>query len=129
MALFSTMDYQVEGEETFISFKTLRDLCLESVGKNLNSISRLGRYLLTEHKQTLIKRLSDHDKFTPEFAPHVTYNLFSPHISKFEFSYSEQITDKILKHIKDCGCQLEWLVIEKCPNVTGICFTFSIIDI
>lgn len=108
------------GSSFHIKVKKLGDLCLESVGKNLYAISRVGRYLPTPSKELLLERLVNHDCLTEKHLPHVTYNLFSDKLKHVNLYKSEQLTDKVLLKLSQSGCQLQWLTIHGCSKVTGL---------
>ena len=99
--------------------KKLGDICLQCIGENLASISGVCRYLAPVWKETLLQRLVNHDKLTPEFMPFITYNLFSKTLRNVEFYKSGQVVDSVLKQLRDSGCVLHSLVIRRCKNVTG----------
>jgi hypothetical protein len=99
--------------------KTLRDLCLDCVGKNLHCITRSSQYLAPLHKELIIERLAFHDCFTESYLPHVTYNLFSPRLERINLYKCNQIDDKWMKQLAESKCKLRFLTIHSCDNVKG----------
>ena len=99
--------------------KKLSDMCLTCIGNNLNRINRVSTFLAPVHKEILLERLGFHDKLTPEYLPHITYNLFAPTLKRINWYKCEQLTDNFLKQLGSVGCQLRYITIHACPNVTG----------
>ena len=99
--------------------KTLRDLCLDCVGKNLHCITRSSQYLAPLHKELIIERLAFHDRFTESYLPHVTYNLFSPRLERINLYKCDQINDKWMQKLAESKCRLRFLTIHQCENVKG----------
>ena len=99
--------------------KNLSDLCLQCIANNLHSIPRCGRYLASVHKEALIELLACHDQLTPQYLPHVTYNLFSSNLKCVNFYKCDQVTDSVLKLLASSKCQLRFLTIHGCTEVTG----------
>ncbi|XP_072026719.1 uncharacterized protein [Amphiura filiformis] len=98
--------------------KKLHDICLQCIGENLHSISRVGKFLPTKHKEILLRRLVDHDMLTQQYLPHITYHLFSPAIRRVTFKWCDQVTDHVLTQIDLCQCKLDSIVITGCQGVT-----------
>lgn len=99
--------------------KQLGDICLQCIAQNLDSISNVGRRLPTSLKETLLKRLVDHDMLTTSYLPHITYHLFCPAIRWIEFRYSDQVTDEVLLQLSYSLCKLQRVTLEGCSNITG----------
>ncbi|XP_078001134.1 uncharacterized protein LOC144453677 [Glandiceps talaboti] len=98
--------------------KKLVDLCLDCIGKNLHVITNIHNDLPTKLKEVLIERLGFHDKFTPEYLPHIAEQLFCAALKKINFYECTQIDDAVLLKLADCKCQLQSLSIDGCLNVT-----------
>ena len=100
--------------------KTLANLCLFCVARNLEQLSRVGKHLTRIDKEILLEWLCDHDGFTAERLPSITYNLISPQLQQITFRYNEQINDGLLNKLAVTGCRLKSITIIRCPNVTGM---------
>src|SRR6218665_1279833 len=100
--------------------KTLKDLCLGCLGNNLHgNISSIVCSLATINKEILLERLVFHDRLTPEYLPHITYNLFSSLLRRINFYRCLQVTDGVLLQLSLSKCQLFHLTISDCSSVTG----------
>jgi len=100
--------------------KTLMDLALDCIGNNLRgNISRLATSLAPKQKELVLERLVYHDRLTPDYLPHITYNLFSPTLHRINFYRCEQITDTVLQQLGASACRLTHLTIHECNSVTG----------
>ncbi|XP_070540751.1 F-box/LRR-repeat protein 2-like [Ptychodera flava] len=98
--------------------KRLSDVCLECIANNLHTISSVGKYLPTVHKEILLERLANHDQLTPEYLPHISYHLLSPSLTQIRFYKCQQVTDALLKNIGKTGCKLQSITIHGCNEVT-----------
>ncbi|XP_077992072.1 uncharacterized protein LOC144446192 [Glandiceps talaboti] len=98
--------------------KKLSDVCLECIANNLHTISQVGNYLPTVHKEILLERLANHDNLTQEYLPYVSYHLFSPSLTKISFYKCYQVTDSLLKSIAAVGCKLQSITIHGCTEIT-----------
>ena len=107
--------------------KSLRDICLEFIGNNLHCITRASQYLATVHKELIIERLAFHNRFTESYLPHVTYNLFSPQLERINLFKCNQINETWLRQLAASKCQLRFLTIHGCENVTGTCVIYVIV--
>lgn len=104
--------------------KTLKDLCLGCLGNNLHgNISSIVCSLATINKEILLERLVFHDRLTPEYLPHITYNLFSSLLRRINFYRCLQVTDGVLLQLSLSKCQLFHLTISDCSSVTDIGIT------
>lgn len=103
--------------------KTLQDICLACVARNIAGITRLGSQLSRRYKELLIERMCLHDQFTVELLPAISYHLFSDTLQTVELSHSQQIDDRILELLATCGCHPVSITIHDCPKVTGMCYT------
>lgn len=101
--------------------KTLKDLCLNCLMNNLRgNISCIVRCLATVHKEILLERLVFHDRLTPDYLPHVTYNLFSSSLRRINFYKCTQVTDMVLEQLNYSQCQITHLTISDCKSVTDV---------
>lgn len=99
--------------------KSLIDACLLKIEENVTSFKRLGRKLSRKHKEVLIERLCWHRRLTPHNLSAVTRHLFVPALLRLNLSYSDQVDDKLLEDLAECGCYPEYITIRNCPRVTG----------
>ena len=98
--------------------KSLQDLCLSCIAKNIASYNRLGSYLCTRHKAILLERVCWHNLLQPTDTSFILYHLISHTLQRINLSYSNQVTDNILNLLGQSGCLLTSLTIQCCPNVT-----------
>lgn len=108
--------------------RSLVDLCLFKIERNISGYVRLGRKLSPRHKEILIERLCWHRSLVPQDLPAITYNLFAPNLMRINFSFSDQVNDRLLQLLADSGCYPEYITINNCPKVTnyGIRFVAKI---
>lgn len=99
--------------------KLLSDICLGVVQKSLDK-NYNAQNLPTMYKEVLLERICNHDQLTEAYTPHVARSLFSESLRRVNFYKCEQITDSILKLLKESRCKLECIIFSKCDNVTGI---------
>ena len=99
--------------------KSLVDACLLKIEENISYFNRLGRELSRKHKEILIERLCWHRRLTPHNVSTVAQHLFVPALLRLNFSHSDQVDDKLLEEVAECGCYPEYITIRNCPKVTG----------
>ena len=99
--------------------KSLVDICHVCLAHNLGSINRVGKFLSRSDKEILLERLCDHDMFTVERLPFITYQLFSPLLSNVAFTYSDQVKDSLLANLAACALKLQSITVKSCSHVTG----------
>ena len=99
--------------------KSLVDACLLKIEENISSVKRLGRKLSRKHKEILIERLCWHRRFTPHNVSAIVRHLFVPGLLRLNLSHSDQVDDKLLEMLAECGCYPEYITIRNCPKVTG----------
>ena len=99
--------------------KTLVNLCQFCVARNLDQINAAGEHLTRIDKELLLEWLCDHDGFTVEGLPSITYHLISRQLQTISFHYNEQVNDALLHKLSVSGCQLKSVSIRRCMNVTG----------
>lgn len=99
--------------------KSLVDACLLRIEEDIPAFKLLGRKLSRIHKEILIERLCWHRRFTPHNISAIVQHLFVPGLLRLNLSHSEQVDDKLLEELADCGCYPEYITIQNCPKVTG----------
>nr|XP_006815226.1 PREDICTED: F-box/LRR-repeat protein 4-like [Saccoglossus kowalevskii] len=100
--------------------KKLSDLCLECVGTNLDTISRVGNFLPTIYKELLLERLACHDRLTPDYLRHISYHLFSPALTRICFYKCQQVTDDVLRNIEKSSCKLQSITVHGCNEISDV---------
>ena len=99
--------------------KSLADLCMFCIAKNLQNINRVGTFLSKNDNEVLLELLCDHDMFTASNLPHITYHLLSSRLENIAFRYSRQVNDTLLQNVAHCGCKLKSFILKDCPQVSG----------
>ena len=99
--------------------KSLAELCMFCIANNLQNISRVGTFLSKNDNEVLLELLCDHDMFTVDNTPHITYHLLTSRLENIAFRYSSQVNDTLLQNIAQCGCKLKSFTLKNCPQVSG----------
>ena len=99
--------------------KTLSDCCLQCIATNLRILNRPGVYLTRAQKEILLERMCWNDGFTKENLPAISYNLLSDNLYRINLSYSDKITDDVMKLLFSCKCTPKWLTIHSCKKITS----------
>ena len=100
--------------------KSLAELCMFCIASNLQNVSRLGTFLSKNDNEVLLELLCDHDMFTGNNMPHITYQLLTSRLENIAFRYSNQVDDTLLQNVALCGCKLKSFTLKECPVVSGI---------
>ncbi|KAJ8301825.1 hypothetical protein KUTeg_020812 [Tegillarca granosa] len=100
--------------------KLLQDICLDCIQKSLDRIPHAGSRLPTIYKEKLLERLASHDLLTPEYLPHVSYNLFVSNLRHINFYKCSQINNTVLQQLAASKCVLEDILIHGCENVSDV---------
>lgn len=99
--------------------KSLAELCMFCIASNLQNVSLLGMFLSKNDNEVLLELLCDHDMFTGNNMPHITYQLLTSRLENIAFRYSNQVDDTLLQNVALCGCKLKSLTLKECPKVSG----------
>lgn len=103
--------------------KSLAELCMFCIANNLQNINRVGTFLSKTDNEVLLELLCDHDMFTANNLPHVTYQLVTPRLENIAFRYSSQVSDALLQSIALSGCKLKSFILKVCRQVSGECLS------
>lgn len=98
--------------------KSLAELCMFCIASNLQNVSRLGTFLSKNDNEVLLELLCDHDMFTGNNMPHITYQLLTSRLENIAFRYSNQVDDTLLQNVALCGCKLKSFTLKECPMVS-----------
>lgn len=98
--------------------KSLAELCMFCIANNLQNINRVGTFLSKTDNEVLLELLCDHDMFTANNLPHVTYQLVTPRLENIAFRYSSQVNDALLQSIALSGCKLKSFILKVCRQVS-----------
>ena len=73
--------------------RSLSDLCLRCIGRNLSRLSawQLKTYLSFTQKEILLQRMASHGLLTADVLPSVTYFLFSSMVRKVSFCACDEV--------------------------------------
>ena len=99
--------------------KSLADLCMFCIAKNLQNINRVGAFLSKNDNEVLLELLCDHDMLTASNLPHITYQLLTSRLENIAFRYSRQVNDTLLQNVAQSGCRLKFFILKDCPQVSG----------
>ena len=99
--------------------KSLVDLCMFCIAKNLENIDRVGSFLCKNDNELVLELLCDHDMFTRNRMPYITTELLTSRLENIAFRYSGQVEDKLLQKIALSRCKLKSFILKDCPEVSG----------
>lgn len=98
--------------------KSLVDLCMFCIAKNLENIDRVGSFLCKNDNELVLELLCDHDMFTRNRMPYITTELLTSRLENIAFRYSGQVEDKLLQKIALSRCKLKSFILKDCPEVS-----------
>lgn len=98
--------------------KSLVDLCMFCIAKNLENIDRVGSFLCKNDNELVLELLCDHDMFTGNRMPYIT-ELLTSRLENIAFRYSGQVEDKLLQKIALSRCKLKSFILKDCLEVSG----------
>ena len=107
--------------------KKLQDMCICCIAGNLDSIQQVQHYLAPKYKELVLEWAVNHDMLTPEYLPHITYNLFSSTLKNLSLYKCPQLDDAFLKQLGSSGAKFQTLKINTCKEVTGEYSSYCIV--
>ena len=99
--------------------KSLVDLCMFCVAKNLENIDRVGSFLCKNDNELVLELLCDHDMFTGSRMPYITTELLTSRLENIAFRYSGQVDDTLLQKVALSRCKLKSFILKDCLQVSG----------
>ena len=103
--------------------KTLYDITLAVIGRNLHTVANISSSLSFEDKSRLLHWMVDHDRIylkETDTIASVTYHLVSSQYKELRFSDSTLVDDRLLFCFGGVGCRLTTLSLVKLTNITGL---------
>ena len=99
--------------------KSLVNLCMFCIAKNLESIDRVGSFLCKNDNELVLELLCDHDMLTGNRMPYITTELLTSRLENIAFRYSGQVDDILLQKVALSRCKLKSFILKVCPQVSG----------
>jgi len=99
--------------------KSLVNLCMFCIAKNLESIDRIGSFLCKNDNELVLELLCDHDMLTGNRMPYITTELLTSRLENIAFCYSGQVDDILLQKVALSRCKLKSFILKVCPQVSG----------
>ena len=99
--------------------KSLVDLCMFCIAKNLANIDRVGSFLCKNDNELVLELMCDHDMLTGNRMSYITTELLTSRLENIAFRYSGQVDDTLLQKVALSRCKLKSFMLKDCPQVSG----------